>query len=1437
MATASRFLAKNGLDANSKTIINLLDPVNATDAVTKQWAANASNLSSGTISSSILGNSTVYIGTTAIALNRSSAAQALTGITSIDGTAVNATNTTITDDTTTNASMYLTWVTANTGNLPQKTTSTKLTFNPSTGTLTATAFSGSGASLTSLTAGNLSGTIPSAVLGNSTVYIGTTAIALNRASASQALTGITSIDGSAAKLTTARTISLTGDVTGSVSFDGSSNVSISATLTNASVTGEALTGYVVGANTALAATDTILGAFGKVQGQINAMTSGTGMVTSFNTRTGAITLTSSDVTTALTYTPVNKAGDSMSNDLSFTGSTPLYLGYSYGIRILATASGGWARGFIARDNANTTDLGVFGIYGTAGTINYHYIGGSYSSPLFKLDPNGNGTFAGSTVTVTSSVNGTLGFTANNTSNGTNADSRYTLKNDASNQFVTIFGSSGNTGTFFTNSRANAIFIGSGSAGITSISIGALNSSANIPIVFGSASNEVARFTSGTLASGSFTVNYTTASTSTTTGSAIFSGGIGVAGAVYAASFNGSGAGLTSIPNSALTNSSITIGTTSISLGGTSTSLNGLSAITIDPLTGSANATLTLTGRNAGVGNSATILANWTGGLVFTPVSGQGSYFNGAVTVTGNYITSNSNYLYWADSGSTNRRIFGLNSSNQVFVGPVDSGWGDNTYIRAGKSIVFGIDGATSLSNILSLTSGNTISLGVTNTVTTYNGSTFNFGTANISETFIAGSTGITKYRNVGSYQNRASNIYGNIIIQLPYQAAPTTMLSIKIKGYDYSTKGSWECLISGYVYSTGTSGWTNYAVRGLGWLPFDTVRFAFQGFKSTGPISIAIDGTAKTFTRTTGSFITDGFAVGQYIQLLSEYSANSGTLNTDIYVISSITDLVITCASQGPATTEAATTRILTSVTSTGTPTVWLYNSNPGNGYQYPEIIIDEVIASYNNAATSNWNTDWTVLRYYYAKASATANVTISNPDTSTFDGVTVNTGDRVLLPFQTTASECGLYIFNGSSSAMTRSIEANTAAGLSQAYVSVDKGNTLIGNIYQFPTITTLGTDSATPTFIAYGYVPYSITPTTLSAVQNDTTTNATYYPMFAESTNSSPVVGISSSKLTYNPSTGTLTATAFSGSGTGLTGTLIFKGEFPTANNQDFNSITAQGHYDIVTGNFTGTANSPTNAYGTMLVLGQTNFFTQIYDDYTSSRTFIRNYYQPQGWHAWRELITSSNIASQYVAGISGFNTPSTSGANGLTWPHLTAVKADGVMEIGKYLDFHDASNDGLDYSIRIYSNAGVLNTPGISSSGHISCNSLASSTSITGASIWASARMFAGGTSYSPATGTTVTIDCSVGNTFIINLPTSGTGVIFGTPSNPANYQVVNVIFIQGSTTASTITWPNSSVMKWASNSTKNIDTTTAGAISMLSMIYTGSYWLVTSAKDFS
>jgi len=112
---------------------------------------------------------------------------------------------TVTDDTTTNSTRYPLFANQTSGNLSTEyTSSTKLQYNPSTGIFTATGFSGSGASLTSLTAGNLSGTIPSGVLGNSSLYIGTTAVPLNSASGSITSLAV-NISGSASSATTATT--------------------------------------------------------------------------------------------------------------------------------------------------------------------------------------------------------------------------------------------------------------------------------------------------------------------------------------------------------------------------------------------------------------------------------------------------------------------------------------------------------------------------------------------------------------------------------------------------------------------------------------------------------------------------------------------------------------------------------------------------------------------------------------------------------------------------------------------------------------------------------------------------------------------------------------------------------------------------------------------------------------------------------------------------------------------------------------------------------------------------------------------------------------------------------------------------------------------------------------------------------------------------------
>ena len=66
----------------------------------------------------------------------------------------------------------------------------------------------------------------------------------------------------------------------------------------------AITGYTVGTNTALAATDTLLAGLGKIQGQINARGTGNGTVTSVATGTG---LSGGTITTTGTISLANTA--------------------------------------------------------------------------------------------------------------------------------------------------------------------------------------------------------------------------------------------------------------------------------------------------------------------------------------------------------------------------------------------------------------------------------------------------------------------------------------------------------------------------------------------------------------------------------------------------------------------------------------------------------------------------------------------------------------------------------------------------------------------------------------------------------------------------------------------------------------------------------------------------------------------------------------------------------------------------------------------------------------------------------------------------------------------------------------------------------------------------------------------------------------------------
>jgi len=99
-------------------------------------------------------------------------------------------------------------------------------------------------------------------------------------------------------------------------------------------------------------------------------------------------------------------------------------------------------------------------------------------------------------------------------------------------------------------------------------------------------------------------------------------------------------------------------------------------------------------------------------------------------------------------------------------------------------------------------------------------------------------------------------------------------------------------------------------------------------------------------------------------------------------------------------------------------------------------------------------------------RVASTASVTVANPGTAVFDGVTLTAGDRVLLKDQGTASQNGIYVFDTSSTAMVRATDADSSAevtgGLS---VWVNEGTTYADTAWTLVTndAITLGSTSLT--------------------------------------------------------------------------------------------------------------------------------------------------------------------------------------------------------------------------------------------------------------------------------------------------------------------------------------------------------------------------------------
>lgn len=261
---------------------------NGSAASTIATDATAANTASTIMARDGSGQVAATTFTGALAGNATTATSATTAT-----NATNATNTVITDDTSTNATMYPTWVTTTTGSLPQKISSTKLSFNPSTGVLSSTSFTGAGTGLTgtgaSFTAANVT---TNANLTGAITSIGNAAL-LGSFSSANLSTALTDETGSGVAVFGTSPILSTVDARGT--WTTGSSWTLPAHTLNGTVSGggNQLNNIIIGTTTPLA------GTFTTING--NTLTTGTGILTLGAGKTATInntlTLTATDGST------------------------------------------------------------------------------------------------------------------------------------------------------------------------------------------------------------------------------------------------------------------------------------------------------------------------------------------------------------------------------------------------------------------------------------------------------------------------------------------------------------------------------------------------------------------------------------------------------------------------------------------------------------------------------------------------------------------------------------------------------------------------------------------------------------------------------------------------------------------------------------------------------------------------------------------------------------------------------------------------------------------------------------------------------------------------------------------------------------------------------------------------------------------------------------